>query len=388
MLRELRLGAPISRVGLAERTGISKPAVTRGITDLIEEGLVIETGRGESTSAGGKRPTLLELNGRAAAGLGCVVEVGKVRATLAGFNGEFEATHETDFDPQAGPEIAMAALKGVLHGVVDRNAAGRLILGLGVSVPGPVDEEGRVVVMPHLQGWKGVPVADILHDQLGIPVQVDNESRVQALAEGWFGLGRGVENFVCLETGVGVSAGVVMNGRLCRGLNSLAGEVGHWSTYGDGRRCYCDSRACWEINASTTQFLADLETASIAHNDVKLHAGKLSVRDVAHAVEVGDATARAELEAHADALARGICNLVLAYDPERIILHGDANAFGERLVRMLKRRVRDRFALWLEYDPPIMLSELGDDVGLAGAVSLALRSAWGLEEPSAMVQAP
>lgn len=380
LLRELRIGAPISRVALAERTNISKPAVTRGVSDLIDDGLVMETGRGKSTTAGGKRPTLLNLDPKAAAGLACMVDVGRATAVLAGFDGAFEVRRERRFDPEADPATVVALLTELLREVLTENTPERPLLGLGVGLPGIVDEDGRVLTMPHMPGWRGVPLADRLQAEFSMPVRVDNESRVQTLAEGWLGQGRDVDTFVCLETGLGLSAGVVLNRQLWRGRHSLAGEVGHWGMYSEGDRCYCDSHSCWEVRGSTERFLADLRTSSIAHNDVKLHEGELTLADVARAAEAQDPTALRELDVHADALARGICNLVLAFDPERIILHGDSTIFGERLRLMLKERVRERFALWFDYDPPIVFSELGLDVGLAGAVSLAFRRAWGLAD--------
>jgi predicted NBD/HSP70 family sugar kinase len=104
---------------------------------------------------------------------------------------------------------------------------------------------------------------------------------------------------------------------------------------------------------------------------------------VVAAAESGDMVALREIEDHADTLANGICNLILAYDPERIILHGDSILLGDRLVQMLRTRVAERFSLWLGYEAPIMVSELGTEAGLAGTVGLALHGAWGLRDPTA-----
>jgi predicted NBD/HSP70 family sugar kinase len=380
LLRELRVGAPLSRANLAKRTGISKPAVTRGIADLMDAGLVMETGRGKATTGGGPRPTLLHLNPRAAAALGCSIEVGRVVAVLAGFDGNVEARRLRNFDPEASPADVVALAARLLRETLAENPSERPVLGLGVGLPGIVDEHGRVLVIPHMQGWRGVELAEQLETEFAIPVRVDSKSRIQTLAEGWLGQGRDVETFVCLDTGIGIGAGVVVNRRLLRGRQSLAGEVGHWSMYSEADRCYCDSHSCWEVRGSTDRLLADLRTSSIAHNDVKLHEGELGLGDVARVAAIGDATALRELAVHADSLARGISNLVIAYDPERIIIGGDSTIFGDLLLGMLKDRVRERFALWLDYEPPIVFSELGADSGLAGAVGLALQQAWGLAD--------
>ena len=141
-----------------------------------------------------------------------------------------------------------------------------------------------------------------------------------------------MRNFVCLEAGTGMSAGIVINGELWRGTHSVAGEVGHTSMTGDGARCHCGSRGCWEMAASTTQLLNNVRASSIAGTDEMpyLDSGLTMERLVA-AADAGDEVALREIGVHADALAAGICNLILAYDPERIILHGESVLLGERL---------------------------------------------------------
>jgi predicted NBD/HSP70 family sugar kinase len=380
LLRELRVSAPRSRVDLAERTGISKAAVTRGIRELIGAGLILEKGRGASSTLGGKPPTLLELNPAAAAGVACMLEVGTLVVALADFTGRLHQRTEVSFAVESDSATVLDLLRSAIGELVESNPPERPLLGVGVGVPGMTDEHGTVIAMPHLPGWRGLPFADTLRREFRMPVHVENESRIQALAERWFGDGRDVEDFICLETGVGVSCGVVIGGRLWRGHHSLAGEVGHTSVYADGDRCYCDSRACWEVRASTTQLLRDVRTAAIARGDDPLYSlERLTIPDVVSAIDAGDAIALAQLERHAEELTRGICNLILNFDPQRIIIHGESTLFGERLASMLRERIRERFAVWLDYEPIICFSELGRDVGLAGAASLALGAAWGLQ---------
>jgi predicted NBD/HSP70 family sugar kinase len=389
LLRELRLRAPVSRVELSKSTGISKPAVTRGVSGLMEEGLVVEAELGRAGSTGGRRPRLLELNPAAAAGLGCVIKVGQLVGCVAGFDGGIEHTERVSFDPLAHPETVVDQVAELIESLHARNTPGRPVVGVGASVPGLVDDVGKVLTTPHMPGWRDFPLAEVLVERLGLPTYLDNESRVQAIAEGWFGLGRGVDNFVCLEAGVGISAGIVINGELWRGVHSLAGEIGHSSTSGNGDRCYCDNRGCWEMMASTSHLLNSVKTSSIARSDEALYQdAELTIESVISAADGGDEVALREIGQHADALASGICNLVLAYDPERIILHGESILLGERLVQMVRERVADRFRLWLDYEAPIMISELGTDAGLAGTAGLALHGAWGLRDPTARMGSP
>jgi N-acetylglucosamine repressor len=381
LLRELRMRAPVSRIALSKQTGISKPAVTRAVGALIDEGLVLETRLGSAGSHGGRRPRLLEFNPRAAAGVACMIKVGRLVACLAGLNGEVEHKETVHFDPLSDPHTVIDRLVELLRAMVARNSPDRPVLGCGLSVPGLVDEEGRIVTAPHMPGWRDIPLSQLLVDRMGMPVYLDNDSRVQAIAEGWFGLGRGVDNFVCLEAGVELSAGIVINGGLWRGTHSLAGEIGHATVTVGGDRCYCDGRGCWELAASTTHLLNAVKTASIARGDQDLYQD-LSMERVVAAADAGDEIALREIELHADALASGICNLILAYDPELIVLHGESILLGDWLLEMVRARVADRFRLWLDYEAPIKLTELGTEAGLAGAVGLALHGAWGFWDPT------
>jgi predicted NBD/HSP70 family sugar kinase len=384
LLREVRLGEPISRIELSKRTGISKPAVTRAVTALIEDGLLAETALGDAGSSGGRRPRMLELVPGAAAGLGCMIKVGRLVGGIAGFDGRLEKRREVEFDPQGDPKEALAKLVELLGELSAANPPDRPVVAGGVSVPGLVDELGRVITVPHMPAWRGLPLATILEAELGLPVFLDAESHVQAIAEAWFGDALTSRNFVCLEAGAGISAGIVINGELWRGTHSLAGEIGHASMTGDSARCHCGNRGCWEMAASTTRLLTNVRAASIAGGDgMPYMDGELTMERLVAAADAGDEVALREIGAHAEALATGICNLIVAYDPERIILHGESILLGERLVDMLRERVAERFRPWLDYDAPIGLTQLGTQGALTGAVGLALHAAWGFGDPTA-----
>lgn len=381
LLRELRINSPIARVQLARRTGLSKPAVTRAVAALVRDGLVTETGVGDTAQTVGKPPTLLALNPLAAAGLGCMVSPDRVVACLAGFNGEIEHRCELAVHPQGTPADAVNALVTVLAEAAAANPSGRAILGIGVGVPGMVDEAGRVI-MTRITGWAGYPLAEPLAERFGLPVLVDNESRVHALAEGWFGSARGVRDYVCLTTGTGLGAGIVINGRLCRGVRSLAGEIGHTSVYGDGIRCRCGNEGCWESHATSTELLRNIQMSRMTEGSMALPGDHppLDMRWVKEQLQAGEPLVTREVQAHASILARGIANIILAYDPELIILHGESAQLGQPLADQVKSHVRQRFARILDFEPPISLSKLGPDVGLIGAISLVFRRSWGLQE--------
>jgi predicted NBD/HSP70 family sugar kinase len=349
------------------------------VNALLREEIIVETGRGESNELGGKPPTLLKLNPQVLAGVGCIVRGGAVLSCLAGFDGQIEVVRERRFDPDSTPLEVVEVIGKTIGDAVSTNRPDRPVLGVGLGMAGGVDERGRIR-MTRMRGWVDFPLAETLADRLGLPVAVENESRVRAVAERWFGLGRDHDDFVCLLLGRGIACGVFVNGRLLRGKHSLAGEVGHTRLFGSGKRCRCGADSCWESGASIEQLIANVRVA-VASSSTTWHIqpDAIDLQWVVRHFEMGEPVVVQEVRAHAAVIARGICNIVLSYDPGLIILYGDSARLGDAFVDIVRGEVHDRFASFLEFEPPISLSQLGTEGDLAGAVSLALGRAWGLD---------
>ena len=227
-MREVRVGAPISRIELSKRTGISKPAVTRGVAGLIDDGLLVETSLGAAGSTGGRRPRMLELVPTAAAGLGCMIKVGRVVGAIGGFDGRIERREAVDFDPLGDPREAVEKLVDVLAELSRENPPDRPILAVGVSVPGLVDEIGRVITVPHMPGWRGLRLATLLEEEA-------RTSRLSRQRESRSGDCRGVVRRRSDRTQLRLPRGRYghqcrdrdQRPELWRGTHSLAGEMGH-----------------------------------------------------------------------------------------------------------------------------------------------------------------
>lgn len=259
----------ISRLELAERTGLTPQAVSKITARLRADGLAAEAGRRAST--GGKPRTVLRLVPEAGHAVGVHLDRDEVRAVLVDLDGTVVDRRRAPLDLGAGEEAVLARVAGAVEalrvpgaGGADRGpgvaGADRAPLGVGVALPGPLDHEKgvlhRVTGFPE---WDGFPLRDALARRLGVPVVVDKDTNAAAL-----GLAVGGEggSFAYLHLGTGLGAGLVMGGSVYRGARTGAGEFGHQVVQLDGRLCTCGARGCVEVLCLDAVARGDLAEAA------------------------------------------------------------------------------------------------------------------------------
>ncbi|MEU5649076.1 ROK family transcriptional regulator [Streptomyces pseudogriseolus] len=233
----------ISRLELAERTGLTPQAVSKITARLREEGLAAEAGRRAST--GGKPRTVLRLVPEAGHAVGVHLDRDELRAVLADLDGTVVARRHAPLDLGAGADAVLARVASVVEDLAAAVVDARPLLGVGVALPGPLDHRRgvlhRVTGFPE---WDGFPLRDALAERLGsVPVVVDKDTNAVAL-----GLAVGGEggSFAYLHLGTGLGAGLVIGGSVHRGPRTGAGEFGHQVVQLDGPPCGCGDRGCVE----------------------------------------------------------------------------------------------------------------------------------------------
>jgi predicted NBD/HSP70 family sugar kinase/biotin operon repressor len=233
----------ISRLELAERTGLTPQAVSKITARLREDGLAAEAGRRAST--GGKPRTVLRLVPEAGHAVGVHLDRDEMRAVLVDLDGTVVARRQAPLDLGAGAEAVLARVAGVVAALRPEPAgAARSPLGVGVALPGPLDH-GRGVLhrVTGFPEWDGFPLRDALAGRLGVPVVVDKDTNAadrQAQRGGEGG------SFAYLHLGTGLGAGLVIGGSVHRGPRTGAGEFGHQVVQLDGPPCGCGDRGCVE----------------------------------------------------------------------------------------------------------------------------------------------
>lgn len=284
-------------------------------------------------------------------------------------------------EAEKGPEAVMEAIRGcVLDAVGESGLQTDDLLAVGIGAPGPMNwKTGVVYSPPNLPGWHHVPLADEMKKRLGVPCYVENDANVACFGEFWLGAGRGAEQMCLLTLGTGLGGGIVTHGKLLRGLDGTAAEIGHMKVERfQGRRCGCGAIGCLEQYASVTGMK---KTALIGivkgertvlrdlvENDITKLTGKM----IFDAAEQGDEFAANVVHETGIWLGIGISSLINLLNPEKVVLYGGMVAAGERLFKPMRETIRTETFEVPAKRAEILTAALGDDSGVIGAAGVAL----------------
>lgn len=260
---------------------------------------------------------------------------------------------------RAKEELISAIAGRVTDMLAESGLNRRQILGLGLGVPGPVDaHKGLVHFFPNIPGWKEVHLKDILQKRLSLPVFLDNDAKLMALAEHRLGAARGAKNAVCLTLGTGVGAGIIIEGSLYRGRDNASGEIGHMPINASGPRCNCKGSACLEAYIGNARILK--QAKGIFRRDVTLE--KLSAL-----ARSGNKKALGIWMDVARYLAVALTGVVNLLNPECIVIGGGVANAGGILFNYVRRIVSERAMKVQSKGLRIEKARLGSDAGLIGA---------------------
>ncbi|MFI6266954.1 ROK family protein [Micromonospora sp. NPDC051006] len=370
LLTKLFLDGPLTRQDLVRSTGLSQPAVSNVVGDLIEEGLVVEAGAAESD--GGRPSMMLRVAPRFAFVIGVDVGETRVRVELFDFVMTLLASVEYPLDP-ARTEPAVVAghvLAGIDAVTGEAGVAPADVLGVGIGVSGVVEQGAQAVVHAQALGWDRVPLERLISAGTDLPLHIDNGAKTLGQAEMWFGAGRGTRHAVFALVGSGVGAAVVAGGVTYRGASSSAGEWGHTTLVYGGRPCRCGARGCLEAYVGAEAIIERYREARRG----RPVPGEDEESQVAALLDAAatSATARRVLDETAAYLGAGVANLINLFNPERVVLGGwTAMALGELLPAV--REAAGRQALRQPYEQAsIELCRLGVDAVALGAATLPI----------------
>jgi predicted NBD/HSP70 family sugar kinase len=241
------------------------------------------------------------------------------------------------------------------------------LLGIGIGLPAPVDATTGTVSVPGiLRGWDDSPVAAVMATRLGVPVFVDNDANLGALAEAAFGAGRDAGDLVYLKVSSGIGAGLILNGRLYRGSGGLAGELGHVLVDPDGIVCRCGNRGCLETVAGTGA-LVDLLRRS--------HGEDLTVEAMLDAARTGDAGCRRVIQDAGRALGQVVATLFNVLNPELVVMGGHLARAGDLLLDGVRESVARAALPEASRHAEVVAGVLGDRAQVLGALALVVSEA-------------
>ena len=368
VLWSLYISQSRSRHELSAATGLSPASVTNVIRELIDEGIVIETGLAESD--GGRPRAMLGMNPSYGYVIG--VDIGETRTRVELFDLTMTERAKVDYplDPRQHDVgvIVEAILTGLGEVLARSGVSPSAVLGVGIGVPGIVENQPDARIHGQSFGWDAVPLERLLRSGTSLPLYIDNGARTMGQAELWFGAGRATQHAVVCLIGSGVGASIITHGSSHRGSVSSAVEWGHTTVIAGGRTCRCGARGCLEAYAGAEAIL-------------ERYGGPLPGTDeesaLAALVGLAATSERAAevLDEAALYLGVSIGNLINMFTPDRIIIGGWAGLLlGERMLPAITAAAREHSLRYPFAQTSIELGRLGPDAVALGAATLPIEA--------------
>jgi predicted NBD/HSP70 family sugar kinase len=365
----------ISRAEIARRAGLSRSTVSEIVNEILPMGLVAEVGEGPSR--GGRRPIVIEFQDDACVILGVEMSATHVAVALTDLRGKVLSwvtkEHPVRNDPPGTREIIAELCRHCLEAPA---ASGRPLVGIGVAVPCPVDpslpDRLSTVVLP---AWEEQLGLDELGERYGVPLLVDNDANLGALAEHWWGLGADTDNLVYIKVATGVGSGHIIGGEIYRGATGVAGEIGHVAIDPQGKLCICGLRGCLvtlvggrALEARAVELAADFPQSTLAGKNITVH-------DIENAALAADPLALQVIREAAAHLGTAVAGLLNLMNPAVVVLGGDLARLGELMLDPLRERVQSHTLISSVAAAKILVSKLGPQSVAVGAATLVLKSA-------------
>ena len=395
VLHAVRLAPePISRAQIGEQTGLSQPAVSSLTRRLLESGALAEVGARPSLG-GGRRERELAINPEHAWVVGVKVSLHQLTISLADFAG---GVRNTVVLPLAAPYTGSALVRLMARRIEAflAEAGGSVrerLAGVGVAVPGFIDSmQGEVHWSAVLRGAHGdvpVPLAHLLTRALGVPVLIENDANMLALAEQWFGQAARLSNVAVVTLEHGLGLGLVLNGELYRGHSGLAAELAHLQVETEGHACRCGKRGCLETLVTHDAVVREARAAGVlppAASDAGAESFEAVVAAFAALVERargGDAKANAIFQRHGRLLGQWLGNVVNLLAPQLVILDGGGVVAADLYEGALRQAMEAAMVLPHRGRVALAVRHRGDEVWARGAASLVLQR---LDESAEIVE--
>ncbi|MBF0689884.1 MAG: ROK family transcriptional regulator [Cellulomonas sp.] len=372
ILDVIRAAGTISRVELTRATGLTAATISTVVRRLIDEGLVVEAGRAEST--GGKPRMLLQLDAAARYAVGVHLDHAGITYVIANLGGQVVARWRRPGTGSDDPRDVVARIAGEIAATVARVGVEPVrLLGVGVVSPGPLSTAtGMTLAPPVMQHWAEFPLAEALEDAVGLPVLLDNDATAAALGEYWSG---GVPTgAVCaaLYMGTGIGAGIIVDGTVYRGRSSNAGEIGHVCVDVDGPVCWCGSRGCIEAFAGPSAVVTRAAEAGIALPGRSVSEDFAALARAAARGEQEPVRLLADSARYLAAAAQVLANVL---DLDLVVLTGASFAHaGSLYLPVVQERLSGGFFARATHDVRVTISSHASEAAAVGGAALVLQA--------------
>jgi glucokinase-like ROK family protein len=380
ILQLIHSGMNNSRLELARLADLSPSSITAIVQRLIKKGLVVESE--PATSQLGRRPVPLQVRRDAAYLLG--VDLGSffLRVVITDVNGEIIYRSQARTDMKVGRERVLEKTFLSIHQAIrESGIPQKLIKGIGIAHSGVIDSEAGVVLSYPRPGqmaeWKNVPLRERFEKEFDLPCLLEDSVRTATIAEKRFGAGRELGDFLYVDVGMGIGAGIFLDGKLYRGAGGRAGEFGHITVNENGPLCSCGNTGCLETVASCAAIIQNVRTAIEKGIDSKIREAtggdleQVSVEQIARASAEDDSLAYRVLQRAASYIGIGLANLVNLLNPRVVIFGGALFREAPQLIADPLRRIIKQMSLEKSaQEVQLLVSTLGGEASARGAARL------------------
>lgn len=370
----------ISRAEIARQASLSRSTVSEIVAPWLDTPLVREAGEGESQ--GGRRPIVLEFQDDAFGILGVDVGATHVSVVLTNLRGHVLASRHHEFPVQTDPEGTRALIvEQCTQCLAEGGVSGDRLLGIGVAIPSPVDPRHPERLHPlALPEWNGRHGLEMLGDHFGVPVRIDNDANLGALAEHWWGAAQGLDDFTFIKVATGIGSGHFIAGHIYRGASGVAGEIGHLTIDPRGKPCGCGNRGCLVTFVGSDALMDRVRELWQEFPASVLHSRPLTSSSIEEAALADDPLAVQIVFEAAEYLGIAVAGMLNMMNPAAIIFGGGLARLGDRLLVPLRETVMRRTFVSAVASSEIHTSGLGPRSVAIGAATLMLDAA--LRDPA------
>ncbi len=366
----------ISRAEISRQLDLSRSTVTDIIKDLLPTGIITEVGNG--ASSGGRKPIMLQFQDEAKVILGIDIGATHVSVAMTNLRGKLLFWKAKDFPVRDNVEGTFNVIDELCNECLSTQKHGHdSLLSIGVSVPSPVDpihpEYLSETIIP---SWHGKSGLERLREKYGVPVYLDNDANLGALAEHWWGAGKKVNDLIYIKISNGIGAGYILGGKLYRGSKGIAGEMSHMPIDPNGRLCGCGLRGCLATVISAWALIERVHTLAALYPNSSLANSSLGIIDIENAALGGDPLAIQVVSEATNYLTSAIISLVNLMNPELIIVGGSLSRLGELVLKPIREKMEASALVSSISKTQLKKSELGSKGIAIGAATLAIEQAF------------
>ncbi|MBN1303245.1 MAG: ROK family transcriptional regulator [Anaerolineales bacterium] len=374
ILNHLRLHSPISRAELAAMTKLNRSTVSNIVNSLLEQNLVQEMDAMDSKI--GRPGIALALKPQGGAILGIEIGVGFISIILTDFVANILWRERVEIAPSEKQETILIEAEKLIEAALSMAGdQGLRALGIGLGLPGLVNtRQGVLDFAPNL-GWHNVHLRTMWEQRFALPVYLENEANLAALGEYYYGVAQNVDNFIYISSGVGLGGGLIINGKLFKGRDGFAGEIGHIQRDPQGEICSCGRQGCWETQVGPKALLHRIRHAIETQpqdNPFNTNLDELTYDQIIEFAHQGNRLCRSSLEEVGKNLGAGIADLVNLFNPEMVVIGGSFSLGQEIIQPVLEKIISSDTLSSTKNNLRIAFSKHGTDACVLGAIAIVL----------------